>query len=94
MKSIPKSKLTFPSDGFECGISVLPRISFSQIGKYLTEDVEIRKKLATEKPIEKGYRFYKSVHVRQMFTKKDENDVLIKKSVYRPSHNKSNRRHF
>ena len=42
----------FPSDGFECGILVLPRISFSQIWKYLIEDVEInRKKLATEKPI-------------------------------------------
>ena len=33
-----------PSDGFECGISVLPRTSFSQIWKHLIEDVEIRKK--------------------------------------------------
>ena len=47
----PEIQTDFPSDGFECGISVLPRMSFSQIWKYLIEDVEIRKKLATEKPI-------------------------------------------
>ena len=48
----PEVQTDFPSDGFECGILVLPRISFSQIWKYLIEDVEInRKKLATEKPI-------------------------------------------
>ena len=27
----PEIQTDFPSDGFECGISVLPRISFSQI---------------------------------------------------------------
>ena len=47
----PEIQTDFPSDGFECGISVLPRISFSQIWKYSIEDVEIRKNLATEKPI-------------------------------------------
>ena len=47
----PEIQTDFPSDGFECGISVFPRISFIQIWKYLIEDVEIRKKLATEKPI-------------------------------------------
>ena len=48
----PEIQTDFPSDGSECGILVLPRISFSQIWKYLIEDVEInRKKLATEKPI-------------------------------------------
>ena len=39
------------------GISVLPRISFSQIWKYLIEYVEIREKLATKEPISKGYNF-------------------------------------
>ena len=47
----PEIQTDFPSDGFECGISGLPRISFSQIWKYSIEDVEIRKKLATEKQI-------------------------------------------
>ena len=52
----------FPSSGFQCGIAVLPRISFSHIWKCLTEEVELRKKLATEKPIAKGYNFYVDFH--------------------------------
>ena len=38
----PEIQTDFPSDGFEWGISVLPRISFSQIWKHLIEYVEIR----------------------------------------------------
>ena len=74
----PEIQTDFPLDGFECGISVLPRISFSQIWKYLIEDVEIKKKLATEKPISKGYNFYKSGHIRQMFTKRMKIIYLLK----------------
>ena len=60
----------FPSEGFTCGISVLPRISLRHIWRYLIDEVELRKKLSTEKPIAKGYNFYKSGYFRQFFFKK------------------------
>ena len=58
----PEINENFPSGGFQCGIALLLRISFSHIWKYLIEEVELRKKLATEKPIAKGYNFNKSGH--------------------------------
>ena len=79
----------FPSSGFQCGIALLPRISFSHIWKYLIEEVELRKKLATEKPIAKGYNFYKSGDVRQFFLKKEGNQLFIK-SIVLPSMKKGN----
>ena len=66
----PEINENFPSGGFQCGIALLPRISFSHSWKDLIEEVELRKKLATEKPIAKGCNFYKSGHVRQFFKKK------------------------
>ena len=66
----PELNEKFPCYGFQCGISELPRISFGHISKYLIEEVEIRKKLSTEKLIVKGYNFYKSGHVRQIFSKR------------------------
>ena len=63
----PEINENFPSGGFQCGIALLPRISFSHSWKDLIEEVELRKKLATEKPIAKGCNFYKSGHVRQFF---------------------------
>lgn len=47
----PEITENFPLGGFQCGIALLPRISFSHIWKYLVDEVELRKKLATEKPI-------------------------------------------
>ena len=85
----PKINENFPSSGFQCGISLLLRISFSHIWKYLIEEVELRKKLATEKPIAKGYNFYKSGHVRQIFSKKEGNRLFIK-SIVLPSMKKGN----
>lgn len=71
----------FPSEGFTYGISVLPRISFRHIWRYLIEEVQLRKKLSTEKPIPKGYNFYKSGHVRQVFSKKEGDKFFIKSQV-------------
>ena len=71
----------FPLERFTCGVSVLPRISFSHIWRYLIEEVELRKKLSTEKPIAKGYNFYKSGHVRQIFSKKEGGKFFIKRQV-------------
>ena len=73
----PEINENFPSSGFQCGIALLPRISFSHIWKYLIEEVELRKKLATEQPIAKGYNFYKSGHVRQFFPKQEGNQLFI-----------------
>ena len=60
----PELNGKFPCYGFQCGISELPMISFGHISKYLIEEVEIRKKFV------KGYNFYKSGHVRQIFSKR------------------------
>ena len=74
----PKINENFPSGGFQCSVALLLRISFSHIWKYLIEEVELRKKLATEKPIAKGYNFYKSGHVRQFFSKKQGSNSSLK----------------
>jgi len=74
-------KESFPSTGFESGISGLPRMSYSHIWKYLIDDVEIRKQLATEKPIVKGYNFFKSGHVLQIFSKKENSQYYVKSKV-------------
>ena len=71
----------FPSSGFKLGISELPRISYSNIWKYLIEEVELRKQLGTEKPIVKGYNFFKSGHVLQLFSTKDSNKYYVKSKV-------------
>ena len=66
----PELNEKFPCYGFQCDISELLRISFGHISKYLIEEVAIRKKLSTEKLIVKGYNFYKSGDVRQIFSKR------------------------
>jgi hypothetical protein len=71
----------FPSTGFECGTANLPRISYRNIWKYLIDDVELKKQLSTEKPIVKGYNFYKSGHVLQIFSKKEHNKHYILSKV-------------
>ena len=67
----------FPSTEFECGTTNLPRISYRNIRKYLIEDVELKKQLSTEKPIVKGYKFYKSGHVLQIFSKKNTTNIMF-----------------
>jgi hypothetical protein len=56
----PLTDERFPDDGFQVGISGLPKIGYCHIWKYLIEDVEYKKQLSVEKPIVKGYNFYKS----------------------------------
>lgn len=73
----------FPATGFECGTVNLPRISYCNIWKYLIEDVELilKKQLSTEKPIVKGYNFFKSGHVLQIFSKKEHNKHYVLSKV-------------
>ncbi|XP_015779113.1 PREDICTED: uncharacterized protein LOC107356990 [Acropora digitifera] len=47
----PICNAEFPADGFQVGISCVPRIGYNHIWKYLIEDVEFKKQLSVEKPI-------------------------------------------
>ena len=53
----PLTDVLFPQDGFEVGISSVPKIGFRQIRKYLTEEVKFKRQLLVEKPKVKGYNF-------------------------------------
>lgn len=54
----PSTDVQFPQDGFKAGILRVPKIGYSQIWKYLSEEVEFKKQLSVQKPIMKGYNFY------------------------------------
>ena len=58
--NVPLELKQFPDKGFEVGLSRIPTIGYSQIWKYLIEDVELKRQLSVEKPIVKGYNFYRS----------------------------------
>lgn len=81
----PLTDSNFPTDGFEIGISSVPRIGYSQIWKYLIDDIEFKKQLAVEKPIVKGYNFYKSGKVLGLYSKA-ESGVFYVKSQVMPSY--------
>lgn len=66
----------------------LPTIGYSQIWKYLIEEVELRKQLSVEKPIVKGYNFFKSGKVLGIYTQIINNRCYIKSQVM-PSYAKS-----
>lgn len=78
----------FPSEGFQVGVSCLPKIGYSQIWKYLIEEVEFKKQLSVEKPIVKGYNFFKSGKVLGLYSKTD-NGVFYVKSQVMPSYSTS-----
>ena len=65
----PTCNAEFPADGFQVGISCVPRIGYNHIWKYLIEDVEFKKQLSVEKPIVKGYNFFKSGKVLGLYSK-------------------------
>ena len=47
----PTRNPEFSTDGFQVGISCVPRNGYNHIWKYLIEDVEFKKQLSVEKPI-------------------------------------------
>ena len=77
----PLMNKNFPPTGLECGTVNLPSISYHNIWKYLIEDAELKKQLSTEKPIVKGYNFYKSGHALQMLSKKEHNKHYVLSKV-------------
>ncbi|XP_015769847.1 PREDICTED: uncharacterized protein K02A2.6-like [Acropora digitifera] len=84
----PVINVEFPSEGFQVGVSCLPKIGYSQIWKYLIEEVEFKKQLSVEKPIVKGYNFFKSGKVLGLYSKTD-NVVFYVKSQVMPSYSTS-----
>ena len=48
--NVPLALKQFPDKGFELGLSRIPTIGYSQIWKYLIEDVELKRQLSVEKP--------------------------------------------
>lgn len=46
----PLTDVLFRQDGFEVGISSVPKIGFCQIRKYFTEEVKFKKQLSVENP--------------------------------------------
>ena len=46
---------SFPTEGFEVGVAMLPAVGYSQVFKFLIEDMEVRQQLSVEKPIVKGF---------------------------------------
>ena len=48
---VPLTLKQFPDKGFEVGLSRIPTIGYSQIWKYLLEDIELKRQLSVEKPI-------------------------------------------
>lgn len=77
----PEVNENFPTSGFSSGIADVPIITYSNIWKYLIDDVEYKKQLGTEKPIVKGYTFFKSGHVLQLFSMKNNNNHYVKSKV-------------
>lgn len=74
----PTCNAEFPADGFQVGISCVPRIGYNHIWKYLIEDVEFKKQLSVEKPIVKGYNFFKSGKVLGLYSKSENGLVYVK----------------
>ena len=52
-----------------------------KFGNFLIDDVELKKQLSVEKPIVKGYNFYKSGKVQGIYTKQQEELFYIKSQV-------------
>lgn len=68
----------FPTKGFVVGINSKLHVGYPQISKFLIDDVELKKQLSVEKPIVKGYNFYKSGKVQGIYTKQQEELFYIK----------------
>ena len=66
--NVPLELKQFPDKGFEVGLSRIPTFGYSQIWKYLIEDVELKRQLSVENPIVKGYNFYRSGKVLGLYS--------------------------
>ena len=86
--NVPLELKQFPGKGFKVGLSRIPTIGYSQIWKYLIEDVQLKRQLSVEKPIVKGYNFYRSGKVLGLYSQQI-NGVHCIKSQVMPSYAKT-----
>ncbi|XP_015768406.1 PREDICTED: uncharacterized protein LOC107347056 [Acropora digitifera] len=82
----------FPTKGFAVGINWKLHVGYPQIWKFLIDDVEFKKQVSVEKPIVKGYNFYKSGKVQGIYTKQQEELFYIKSQV-KSSYDKQDDKH-
>ncbi|CAH3037357.1 unnamed protein product, partial [Pocillopora meandrina] len=71
----------FPTKGFVVGINTKLHVGYPQIWKFLIDDEELKKQLSMEKPIVKGYNFYKLGKVQGIYTKQQEELFYIKSQI-------------
>ena len=72
----PTCNAEFPADGFQVGISCVPRMGYNHIWKYLIKDVEFKKQLSVEKPVVKGYNFFKSGKVLGLYSQSKNRSAM------------------
>ncbi|XP_046845041.1 LOW QUALITY PROTEIN: uncharacterized protein LOC124438874 [Xenia sp. Carnegie-2017] len=70
-----------PISGFQADLSILPRVGYADIWKFLIDDVEVKKQISTEKPFVKGYNFFKSGNVQQVLSQTRNSLYFIKSQV-------------
>ena len=91
-KSEPELRASFPEEDFKADLSGSPKVLFGTIWKYINDAVDSKKKLSTDKPLAKGFNFYKSGNVISMsFLKKNGKNYFksqvipsMKKNFYLP----------
>ncbi|XP_046864347.1 uncharacterized protein LOC124458362 [Xenia sp. Carnegie-2017] len=71
----------FPMSGFQTDLSILPRVRYANIWKFLIDDVEVKKQVSTEKPLVKGYNFFKSGNVQHVLSQTRNGLYFIKSKV-------------
>ena len=67
--------------GFQTDLSILPRVRYANIWKFLIDDVEVKKQVSTEKPLVKGYNFFKSGNVQHVLSQTRNGLYFIKSKV-------------
>ena len=67
----------FPADGFQVRISTINPHWLQSDMEVLNRDVEFNKQLSVEKPIVKGYNFFKSGKVLGLYSKSENGLVSV-----------------
>ena len=84
----PELPQSFPKEGFSDDLMKIPKLTFGTVWKYMIEGVSAKKKIATGKPLVKGYNFFKSGHVLKVLARHEDNKVYLRSQVL-PSMKKS-----
>ena len=72
----PEVNENFPSSGFECGTHNLPRISYTNIWKYLIDEVELKKQLATKSLLLRDITFISLVMSCRFFQQRNIINIM------------------